>query len=223
VLFLPFFLLLSRFLFICIMPKKEPKEIIDPSDALFLIEKVPTHVTFMIARASAIEQYAGVEHALCRLCAHLMKVPVETAGTLFFRMNNARARMQAIGKLVRKNHGTTYNLFWNSLSNEVQAIDQRRNLIVHWTTKKTATSKGESWSSLIGQNQAENTETAEELFLDDLYAFILKCDFFYHIINHFFWVVSGSPKKIDPSWPQICQQPIIYPPPQTHPLFRKWK
>ena len=194
-----------------------------PHDATFLIDKDATHQTFMIARASAIEQYANIEQALASLCAYLMGVPIDVAGIPFFRMNNARARLMMLERLLKKKHGNTFNIFWNSLVKELKQIDDTRNLIVHWITEKTATSNDERWTCLVGANYWDRTENSRKIALDDLYEFILKCDFFYHLTQHFLWVISKSSKKMHPNWPDICQAAVVYPPPDTHPLFRKWQ
>lgn len=191
-----------------------------PHDALFLIDIDETHQTFMIARASAIEHYANIEQVLASLCAYLMGVTVDIAGIPFFKMNNARARLAMLERLLKKKHGNTYNIFWNSLVKQLQPIDDRRNLIVHWITEKTVTSNNEQWSCLVGANYWDRTENSEKIHLSDMYEFILKCDFFYHLIQHFLWLISESPKKIHESWPEICQQPIVYPAPNNHPLYR---
>lgn len=192
-----------------------------PHDALFLITNDETHQTFMVARASAIERYADIEQILASLCAYLMGVTVDIAGIPFFRMNNARARLAMLKRLLKKKHGDTYNNFWNSLAKELKPIDDKRNLIVHWITEKTVTSNNERWSCLVGANYWDRTENSEKIYLNDIYEFILRCHFFYHLIQNFLWVISESPKKIHASWPEICQQPVVYPPLNTHPLYRQ--
>ena len=192
-----------------------------PHDALLLITKGKTHQTFMVARASAIEHYADIEQILASLCAYLMGVTVDIAGIPFFKMNNARARLDMLERLLNKKHGNTYNIFWNSLKKELNPIDLKRNKIVHWITEKTVTSDNERWSCLVGANYWDRTENSEEIHLNDIYDFILKCHFFYHLIQNFLWVISGSPKKIHELWPEICQQPVVYPPLRNHPLYRQ--
>jgi hypothetical protein len=192
-------------------------------NATFLIEKAPTHQTFMIARATSIEQYANIEQALVALCAHLMGVTVDVAGVPFFQMNNARARLIMLERLLKKRHGSEFNVFWNSLQKQLREMDNTRNQIVHWITEKTVTSDNESWTCLVGANYWDRTENSPKLRLDDLYDFILKCDFIYHLLQHFTWVISKSSKMIHPTWPAICHEEVVYPPPETHPLFRKWQ
>lgn len=194
-----------------------------PHDAVFLLSKDETHLTFMITRASAIEQYAMIEQVLVALCAYLMGISVDIAGIPFFKMNNARARLAMVERLLKKKHGNAYNIFWNSLVKHLRPIDERRNQIVHWITEQTATSNKERQCCLVSPNYWDRTEDSEKIYLDDLYDFILKCFFYFRLIQHFNWLISGSPKKIHPAWPEICQQPIIYPPPDTHPLYRKWQ
>ena len=167
-----------------------------PHDATFLIDKGETHQTFMIARASAIEQYANVEQVLASLFAHLMGVTMDMGGIPFFRMNNARARLMMLERLLKKKHGNEFNLFWNSLAKELGQIDGTRNLIVHWITEKTATSNNERWTCLVGANYWDRTENSQKISLDDLYEFILKCDFFYHLVQHFLWVITASTFKV---------------------------
>lgn len=200
---------------------------IDPMDALYLFDQSPTHTHFMIARSQAIEQYANIENALATICAHLMDVKPDICGVMFYKMNNARSRLMVIDRLLHKKHGNTYNLFWNSLFKELRQLDDRRNLIVHWITKKSGQSSpgtnGIFWSSLIAPNTHDVNENASELFQTDLYAFILKCDFFYHLLMNFWFTISNSLKVRHASWPQIFLEPVTYPPPSNHPLFRNWK
>lgn len=187
-------------------------------EALVHIDPSLTHREFMLARASAIEQYAYIEQILCTLCAHLMDAPVDVVGVMFYKMNNARARLDALERLLKKKHGNKYNSFWNSLVKYLKSIDQKRNLIVHWTTEKTSTSEGKSWTCLVSLNYWDKKDDPEKIYLEDLYNFALVSNFFYHLIQHFVWVISESPKKIDSSWSEICLQPIDFPPPNTHPL-----
>jgi hypothetical protein len=147
-----------------------------------------------------------------------MDVPVDVAGVMFYRMNNARARMLTLERLLHKKHKDKYNIFWKSLSSYLQSIDKKRNLIVHWTTEKTSTSEGKSWTCLVSLNYWDKKDDPEKIYLEDLYNFALVSNFFYHLIQHFVWVISESPKKIDLSWSDICLQAVVFPPPKTHPL-----
>lgn len=210
---------------------KKPTKIdvlpVDPLDALYLFDQSPIHTQFMIARSQAIEQYANIENALATICAHLMGITPDICGVMFYKMNNARSRLMVIDRLLHKKHNNTYNLFWNSLFKELRQLDDRRNLIVHWITKKSGQSSpctnGIFRSSLIAPNTHDVNENASELFQTDLYEFILKCDFFYQLLMNFWWTISNSPKERHASWPQIFLEPVTYPPPRNHPLFRNWK
>ena len=189
--------------------------------ATFLLSNNELFVTFMVARATAIEQYAMVEHSLARLFAYLMGTSQELASVPFFKMNNARARLIMLEQLLKKKHGSTYNIFWNSLVKHLRPIDDKRNSIVHWVVAQSLTRSNKPYYFLVGNNWPHVNQEADGIYRDDLYDYILQCYFFFNLIYNFHWVISGSPKKIDPSWPEICQQPIVYPPPEHHPLYRK--
>jgi hypothetical protein len=89
---------------------------------------------FLLARGRAIEAYAIYEQSLARLYAELLGVSLDYAGITFFRINNARARLAIIERLIHKRHGSQYSKFWNSLRRLLRGLDERRNQIVHWTS-----------------------------------------------------------------------------------------
>jgi len=208
-------------------PEGNGNPAVDALDALYLFDPSPTHTEFMLARAHAVEQYASVEVELAQLCAHLMGVTPDVSGVMFYRMNNARSRLSVIEKLLKKRHSTKYNLFWNSLHKQLNPIDEFRNRVVHSSVKKTVCSypgtNGIPWTSLMPPNWTDTNEHTEEIFRDDLYRFILKCHFFMQLILWFRMSLEGVEKASTPTWLQIFLEPVAYPPPSTHPLFRNWK
>jgi len=196
---------------------------VDPHPALVLIPEHEVERAFAIARATAIAWYTHIEKSLASFFAHLMGVSEDYAGVSFFRINNARARNAMLERLLKKRHGGTYNIFWNSLVKQLQALDETRNQIVHWTTVTHMSDKGRDAVTLIPPNHWDRdwgNPGAPEITVEHLYEFILKCDFYSRMFNIFTWTLSGQ-REVDPTWQQIFQQPVIYPPPNSHPLYRK--
>ena len=182
--------------------------------------------TFHIVRSKAIDEYASYEKSLFYLFAHLLGVQFDYAGVPFFRLNNAPTRLIILEKLLRKRHGDKYITFWNSLAKILRPFDDERNRVVHWSVHvQLNVGRG---SEVIGiwlappdfwDRMSDPTAT---LTLDGLGEFIAKCDFFSRLISVFFVVLRGD-TNIPAAWPGIFQQPLIYPPPDTHPLSLNYK
>jgi len=85
-----------------------------------------------IARANAIQRYAELEQGLCELFAYLSDTDPIVAGTIFFRISNARARSGILEKLMKKKHGATYRDFFKSFVKGLAPINDARNEIIHW-------------------------------------------------------------------------------------------
>src|SRR5258708_4463817 len=199
--------------------------------AAILFSNDPVDLQFQLTRGRAIQSYTTVELSLAMLFSQLMGVPQDYAGVSFFRINNARARLGILERLLKKRHSSNYNLFWNSLRKELRILDDERNNVVHWaeiahidgqpdgTTRKTI--------KLAPPNFWDRTENTPELELTNLLDFILKCDFFARLVNMFFITLSGQMEQLardeqyKTTWLGIFQQPIIYPPLHSHPLYRK--
>lgn len=175
---------------------------------------------FCLARGSAITQYAYYEEALACLFAILMGVSNDVAGIPFFKINNARSRLAMIERLLKKRYGSKYNLFWNSLSKHIQVLDLQRNKVVHWTW--TTVCSDPPYASLIPPNHWDADENTPSLLLADLDEFELKCVFFTSLIACFGYTLSDEP-FVQPTWPEIFQQPVSYPPRSDHPLIQKPK
>jgi len=204
-----------------------------PHRALALFPTNEQGLQFLLARGRAIESYALYEQSLANLYASLMGVSQDYAGVTFFRINNARARLAIIGRLIRKRHGDQYNIFWNSLEKQLRAIDQRRNQIVHWTsieemgadehgtpTRTSTLGPPNVWDQLDNPNRTR-------IVIRDLYDFIVEADFISRLLNMFFMVCSGQLAQIKDAgevlaqWSPMFKQPVVYPPQEGHPLFRK--
>ncbi|GEM_PF-2441979 len=195
---------------------------IDTDEALVHIDKSKIHREFMLARASAIEQYAHLEHILFSLYTYLVNKSIEEAGKEYHAWD-AQSRLIHIGKQLKVKCGEKYNTFWQSFHVHIKELPTRRNLIVHWTIVKTSTSEGESWSSLKPISKWDKYFFGRELFLKDILQFTMASNFFYHVVQNFIWVISESPKQIHPNWQQTFQLPIVLPISEEHPLFNYLK
>lgn len=183
-----------------------------------LIPKEDWARNFLIARAIAIQFYSQYEQTLVTLYAHLMGVDPRITGFTFFQIRIARARLAVLEKLLKKRHGKQYNIFWNSLSGKLNELDARRNNIVHWATAHNI-GNGPSFLTLVPPNFWDRDENTPFITEEGLYEFGIECDFYSRLINMFFLSLRGE--VLPPAWPDIFQQPIVYPPPAEHPLWRK--
>jgi hypothetical protein len=191
--------------------------------ALLLIPSDEVSRNFLVARAVSIARYAMLENSLAQLFAYLMGVQPDMAGIVFFRINNSRARNAAIERLLKKKHGNTYSIFWNSLDKHLRSLDGDRNNVVHWQTSTTISVDTVPQSTvvlnLVPPNFWDRTESTPAISIGDLHDFILKCDFVSRLVNVFWWKISGS--DIDSALLDIFQQPVEYPPHNTHPLCQR--
>jgi hypothetical protein len=196
-----------------------------PHKALALFPTDEQGLRFLSARGKAIESYVGYEQSLANLYASLMGVSQDYAGVTFFRINNARARLEIMERLLRKRHGDQYNLFWTSLKKQLGGLDARRNEIVHWTSfeeigavRTLTLAPGNFWDQLDNPNRAK-------IVVDDLYDFIIKAHFFSRLLNMFLMVCSGQLAKYKEGietlarWSPIFEEAVVYPPPEGHPLL----
>jgi hypothetical protein len=180
---------------------------------------------FMIARANAIELYASIEQSMASMLAQLLKTDAELAGIVFFRIVNARSRNVIFESLFKKRFGQQYGEYWTSLSKIIRTLDDTRNQIIHWHVAHhlsvSADGVPTSAFALIPPNFWALTETSPQIRIDDLLNFTAKCDFVYRSINMLGLELMG---KLDggtaETWREIFREPAVYPPPDTHPLYR---
>lgn len=170
---------------------------------------------FCAARGSAISEYAYHEEALCGLYAHVMGVPITVGGVVFFQLNNARARLTIIDKLLRKKTGASYTTFWASLKKQLKQLDERRNQIVHWTTVVTHHDK--PVVSLVPPEHWNADENTPSLLEKDLIDFGAQCHFYCNVLCFFVYHLEGQP-YVTKEWTDVFQQQVVYPPPADHPL-----
>jgi hypothetical protein len=178
-------------------------------------------------RAKAIQSYANLEQALCRLFAMLAGTQLNVAGIIFFKITSSQARLDIIEKLWKLRFYHDYNLFRNSLIKGLKPIDTKRNEIVHWNMvgrQKLDINGGLSETDLTLRPPTFWTHHPGNIELNesDLYEFYKKCRFYTRIISIFDGIIRNSVTnmtsgEID-SWREIFQQELIYPPPEGTPL-----
>jgi hypothetical protein len=185
--------------------------------ALSAIPNDPGWVKFASSRTIAIEKYAMLELHLNKLFATLLKVEPKAAGVIFFKINNARSRTQIIDKLLQQNHGDQYSLYWNSLSKQIQSIDNMRNKIVHWITVNAPTPQGdygEIW--LAPPNYWESSE--EKLHLSVLYRFIDECNYILKAVYTLYLVLDAKENNAVTNG-ELCLQALDFPPRRVIPFI----
>lgn len=195
-----------------------------------LLSRDETYREFTLIRGQCLAAYAFLENSLVSLFAHLMGTSRDFAGVSFFKMNNARARNATLERLLKKRHGSTHNIFWNSYGEQLRGLDAKRNNIVHWATRSEYIS-GPPISKvvLVPPNYEDGNENTPEIRLENLIEFIERCDFLARLTEMFLFILGSrlafvnrdEANKILPTWIEIFQNPIAYPPPEAHPLCRK--
>jgi hypothetical protein len=190
---------------------------------------------FHALRAQAIEQYANVEQSLASLFSALLGTTPDKGGVVFFRITNASSRNKMITALLKKSQGDRYDAFWHGtkagdgLLLLIRHLDQARNEIVHWhmvhkiypredggITRMRALSPPNFWNMTAGTRSID---------VGQLIAFIEKADFVHRALNIFHALITESNLSVwaaEIPWQQIFEQPIAYPPPDTHPLSRNY-
>lgn len=190
---------------------------------------LPVDARLKIARADAIDSYGGLEVALALLFSRLLGTKPDLGALVLFQISNARARNKMIEQLMKRKYGSKFNLYWNWLIKFIDQLDQRRNEVVHWhmriqpnfnragrlTSGSVMLSPPNLWDRRRGKGRI--TER-------DLSAFALKCDFAEAAVWSFLIYVMGRQgrRKTRAAWLGICQQPLAYPPPDTHPICQRW-
>lgn len=185
---------------------------------------------FWAIRAKAIHRYAQLESALFGLFVDLTGMHPKAAGVVFFKITNTQARNKIIEKLFQQKHGENFNLFRNSLlQTHLRPLDQMRNELVHWTTIFSVTDGN---ASLVLKPPAWfwNIDNSPEHDVRSILEFTEKCQFYRNIVTAF-TLITGKRRPDIPDFPELSEadkkpwldifsQPIIYPPPEGHPLFQ---
>jgi len=190
--------------------------------ALNLAESDP----IWINRGKAIQSYATLEQALCRLLAELADTNYETAATIFYKITNTGSRSGILESLLHKKHGTKFNLFWNQYFKDLRQIDLKRNAIVHWlTAMNVATNTHQMMITglgLIPPGSMGSNRPTEQINSTELIDFTEKCLSYQRLCNMFSGVTTTKHDPPDDdtkrTWLEIFQRPLVYPLPEDHPL-----
>jgi hypothetical protein len=182
---------------------------------------------FWAIRGKAIQSYANLEQSLCRLFANFSGMPMDVAAIVFFKIVNAGTLHGILEKLLKKKHGATYSIFWNSYAKTIRQVTEVRNHVVHWNVSTTIDDSGFSGLSLIPPNIWEyGPNSPAPITTADLLEFITQCDFLTRLGNMFHMIltphiVAGMDAGTVQTWRDIFLQPVTYPPPGNHPLCPK--
>jgi hypothetical protein len=175
-----------------------------------------------LARADAIQSYADLEQALCELFSYLSDTNPAVAGTIFFRITNARSRSAILDKLMHMKHKANYRLFFNSLLKMLGPIEEKRNGIIHWHMlglgDKGPTGHPEFREmALMPPNFWTIEENTPSYNISRLNEFQAQCDFMTKATRLFVDKLNHR-AALGVASPDIFQQSLEYPPPAVHPL-----
>jgi hypothetical protein len=176
---------------------------------------------FWATRGQAIEAYAIVERTLCLIFASLTGMSLDVAGIIFFKIVNAGTLHAILEKLMRKKHGATYSLFWNSYIKILREVSERRNQIVHWNAVVHVHDKGTEVVLMTPNVYDYGPNTPPPITNADMDVFIEKCAFLMRIGKKLHAVITPEvgaqmDSALLQTWRDICLQPITCPPPGTH-------
>lgn len=195
---------------------------IDMSEAIKLSEKDE----FWAIRGKAIQAYANLEQAAAQLFAIVAGTTQEVAVTILFRIASADSRNKILDRLFKKKFQDRYNLFRNSLFEQLRPVDLERNEIVHWNAVCVLGHDGIKTTAVVKLAPPAfiTMRPAPLKTTDDLRYFISKCDFYSGLLEKFALLQHAEfkdplPEDEQKTWLEIFSQPIVYPPPSVHPLF----
>jgi hypothetical protein len=177
---------------------------------------------FLVNLGAAIQAYAGLEQALFLLFSRFSGTAKDVAGVIFFKITAARARDDILEKLLEIKYGNRYSVFWKSFASLINVVSGRRNEIVHWIAT-TTTSQGFFETNLLPPSFWTRPMRTGKVSNDDLVEFAAKCRFICELCGLFQMELSQKPEAPPLAWRDIFQQPVVYPPPSTHPLYKKPK
>jgi hypothetical protein len=196
-----------------------------------------------LARGFAIEEYSKLESALSRLLASLLDTTWTKASIVFFSLINTRSRNSIFKALITATHGDRYDMYWNGRAGApgiprasgllalIRQLDDERNRIVHWQTVRNFSKDDGGTQTSFEQLMKpefwfrEPAAAPTSIQVDDLRAFIGKTDFVTRSVVMFrgFTAEASFPESARRIWAEIFQQPVSYPPPDTHPLSPNYR
>jgi hypothetical protein len=180
----------------------------------------------LIARAEAIQAYANLEQALCALFAYVGGMSNRIAATIFFRISASGSRRKILEELFReKFKGGSLTMFIASLMRWLGPLEQERNEVVHWTVVNHQRNYSVSvslrppvfWSRAFDPERGESKDANRlKWFKDKCHFWEIACLKFIDAAN----ANSGLNEAARTAWLDIFQQPILYPLPEDHLLWR---
>ncbi len=208
--------------------RKEETPMAEPKDS----KQFPTEIgdafieeRFWAVRGRAIQAYAKLEQALCLIFATLCDMPPDVAGIIFFRIVNAGTLHSILERLMKKKHGTTYSSFWGSFLDAIRGTSQRRNEIVHWSAMMFVDGSDRLLALTPANIYDFGHNTPAPITVTVMVDFTAKCMFLARLGHRLHDILTPNvAAELDPAevqtWRGIFAQPVIYPPPDSHPLFQ---
>lgn len=178
---------------------------------------------FWATRAQAIHAHVTLEQSLCLLFQSVTNIAPEMTGLVFFKITSARGRATLLDALIRKRFESKYNLFWNSFLKQLEAVDNRRNEIVHWVTTTnigTLDSAGKPVVelTLIPSTFLHSAQPTAVINTKDLCDFIKRRDLFARLCNMFGLALTGKMgDERTKAWLNVFEQSLVYPFPIGYP------
>ena len=175
---------------------------------------------FHVARARAIQSFAGIEQAMCTLFCRLLGISPMLGGIVFFRITTPRYRTEIIQKLIKQTGKTDFLEYWKSVETLLQKADQSRNEIVHWATIATINSDNPE----AGTEQMRLTSPNISTFITnqnntwttvDLLQYKFEADQIKRLIDCLTGHVFDEVLQYEP-WPEIFRQRVPDPIPTGH-------
>lgn len=191
-----------------------------------------------LARGAAIEGYAELESVMCRLIGHLLGTTWEKSAIVFYNIMNTRSRNSILESLLEETYGTRYNAYWHGTPGSrgnprvggllalIRQIDEKRNQIAHWPNMGY---RDEDWHltyRIVRPTAFYGGKFTNNITTEALAEFINKIRFVYRSTLCFLFMIQGtldSTPDLLSTWQKICQQPVTYPPSDTHPLSPNYK
>jgi hypothetical protein len=190
--------------------------------------KIAAADEFWAVRAKAIQAYANLEQAMATLFSALAGIKRETRAIIFFKIASSDARNKIVEALFKKFFDDRFDLFRNSLFNQLKPLDRERNEVVHWNAVCRAGHDGTETTAVVALAPANIYGIKDPTLktVDDLRTFDAKAQFYARLINMFALMTceitpAPIPEANRKPWLDIFAQPIAYPPSSDHPLFPK--
>ena len=173
----------------------------------------------MLARSHAIDNYAMVEQMLCRLFERLSGTEPGVAAEIFFKISNARVRLDIMHNLIKRKKPAEFRLFWNSLKKFAIKLSNERNQIVHWVQNADwgiILSKEEKDfpddSRLSGANIYWQNKNSPTKSVEDVLDFADRCRYASTRIGMFVSVMDGDLNHEPKALLESFLAPLEYPP-----------